>query len=63
MYPVAYLLAGALEAVQFVSNYSYLADNLVDYLTGNGPGCLSHNHETDLASLLVLGSFFLMNLP
>ena len=38
MCPVAYLLAGALEAVRFFSNYFYLADNLTDYLTGNGPG-------------------------
>ena len=63
MYPVAYLLAGALEAVRFFSNYFYLADNLTDYLTGNGPGSLSHDPETDVASLSVLGSFFPRNLP
>ena len=63
MCPVAYLLAGALEVVQVVSNCSFLADNLVDYLTGIGPGSPSHNHENDVTFLLVLGNFFLMNLP
>ena len=63
MCPVVHLLAGALEVVQVVSNYSFLADNLVDYLTGIGPGSPSHNHENDVTFLLVLGNFFLMNLP
>ena len=62
MYLVAYLLAGALEAVQFFSNYFYLADNLTDHL-GNGHGSLSHNPGTDVASPSVLGSFFPRNLP